>query len=201
MILNFKNKSNKYKNRDESSTDDSVKLFRLLIDQSNDAIEVIDPKNGKFLDVNQKGCSVLGYTREEFLSLSIFDIDPIADFVSFRNNIDKLKVNESLTWEGIHKRKDGSTFPVEILLKLVNAGKDYLVSVARDITFKKQTEEKLLEYQNHLEELVKIRTKELEIKNNELERYNRLFEGRELRIKELRDKVKELEKQLGKNES
>ena len=78
--------------------------------------------------------------------------------------------------------------------------------VAGDIAFalhniemeeeRKQAEEELAKYRQHLEELVKERTAELEEKNIELKRYNKLFEGRELRIKELRDKVKELEKKL-----
>jgi DNA-binding response OmpR family regulator len=76
--------------------------------------------------------------------------------------------------------------------------------IAEDIAFglysmeleekRKQAEEELAKHREHLEELVKERTKELDEKNKELKRYNRLFEGREFRIKELRDKVKELEK-------
>ena len=71
-----------------------------------------------------------------------------------------------------------------------------LEGVIHDITKRKQAEEELKKYREHLEEIVKERTKELKEKNAELERYNRLFEGREFRIKELKDRVKE----LGKNE-
>ncbi len=52
----------------------------------------------------------------------------------------------------------------------------------------------LQKYQEHLEELVKERTAELEEKNKKLEEFNELFVNREFRIKELKDKVKELEK-------
>ena len=67
------------------------------------------------------------------------------------------------------------------------------IEIALDITKLKRAEEKLLDYQDHLEELVKERTKELEEKNKELERMNNLFVGREFRIKELKKRIQELE--------
>lgn len=68
------------------------------------------------------------------------------------------------------------------------------LEIFRDITERKLTEEELAKHREHLEELIKVRTKELEEKNKKLERFNKLFVDREFRIKELRDKVKELEK-------
>ncbi len=56
--------------------------------------------------------------------------------------------------------------------------------------------EELMKHQEHLEELVKERTKDLEKKNDELEQFNKLFIDREFRIKELKDKVKLLEKKI-----
>ncbi len=63
----------------------------------------------------------------------------------------------------------------------------------RNITERKAAEVELKKHREHLEEIVKERTAELEEKNAELERFNQLFVGREFRIKELRDRVKELE--------
>ena len=68
-----------------------------------------------------------------------------------------------------------------------------IVGIAEDITERKQAEDELNKYKEHLEELVKERTAELEAKNAELEHMNSVFVGREFRIKELRDRIQALE--------
>ena len=99
--------------------EESLGLFRSLIDGSNDAFEVIDPGTLRFLDVNEKACRDLGYSREELLSLTVFDIDPTFD-ESVRTAL-KTKFRESgyVIFESEHRRKDGSTYPVEVNLKHV----------------------------------------------------------------------------------
>ena len=58
---------------------DDLSLFRRLLDNSSDAIEVIDPLTRRFLDVNETACRELGYSREELLTMNIHDIDPDMD--------------------------------------------------------------------------------------------------------------------------
>ena len=116
-----------------------LKLFRTLIDRSNDAIEVVDPETGRFLDVNEKACLDLGYGREELLALSVFNIDPTLDQSSFKEAGEQLRKSGALLWEAVHRRKDGSTFPVEVNIKYVQLDRDYIVTVVRDITERKRT--------------------------------------------------------------
>ena len=119
-------------------------LFRNLLDNSNDAIEVTDPETLRFLDVNDRECRDLGYSREELLSMSILDIDPTfgPDCMAM---IDKqVEKSGAALFERIHRRKDRSTFPVEVGLKFVEVGKKtYVLSIARDITSRKRAEESL----------------------------------------------------------
>jgi PAS domain S-box-containing protein len=77
-------------------------------------------------------------------------------------------------------------------------GKKYLIGVVRDITNLKNVEIELEKHRNQLEELVKIRTEEVSLKNNELQRMNKLFVGRELKMRELKNIIKELK---SKNEN
>ncbi len=78
---------------ERKKTEEELRMFRMLIDGSNDAIEVIDPKTGNFLDVNARGCQDLGYSREEFLSLSVFNIDPAIDKPTYEKVVKDLYIS------------------------------------------------------------------------------------------------------------
>lgn len=138
--------------RERRRTEESLRLFRSLVDRSNDAIEVIDSKTGRFLDVNEKGCTDLGYSREEILSLNVSDIDPNIDSSLYKSIVEELRKAGSWRMERLHLRKDRTTFPVEIDLKYVQFDRDYIVSVVRDITERKRTED---ERKTLLEQLVR----------------------------------------------
>ena len=123
----------------------SLQLFRTLIDQSNDAIEVVDPHTLRYIDINERACIDLGYTREELLSLSIYEIDPNVDESMHARVHAGLRDQGSAILESIHRRKDGTTFPVEVSITQVELDRTYMVSVARDITERKHAEHALQE--------------------------------------------------------
>ena len=139
---------------DQRESERSLKLFRALIDQSNDAVEVVDPETLRLLDVNEKACKDLGYSREELLSLSVYDIDPNAREGWEAKLREKLWDEGSLLTETIHQRKDGSTFPVETSLKFVKLDRSYVVAVSRDISERKAVEEALRESEDRYRDLV-----------------------------------------------
>ncbi|MGC2542712.1 MAG: PAS domain S-box protein, partial [Candidatus Sulfotelmatobacter sp.] len=120
-----------------------LQLFRTLVDQCNDAIEVVEPETLRFLDVNQKACAELGYTREELLSLRVFDISTTVTESSAAKVAEQLRESGNVVLEGHHRRKDGSTFPVEVSLRRVQLEREYFVSIARDVTARKRAEEQL----------------------------------------------------------
>lgn len=126
-------------------SDHSLRLFRNLIDRSTDSIEVIDPDTLRFLDCNKSAHQDLGYSREEFLSLSLYDIDPLVNERMAAWLSETLERSGFVIFESIHRRKDGSTFPVEVNLKTVSLEKDYRLAVVRDITERKVAEEALHE--------------------------------------------------------
>lgn len=121
--------------------------LRKLIENAPDAFFVIDDE-GKFLDVNRVACQQLGYDREELLSLTIFDIGEYHDFLENLKRIwPSLEAGKGLTIRNLHKRKDGSKFPVEInITGLSGHGSHQLFALARDIT----ETEKLSDYLSKL---------------------------------------------------
>ncbi|HMJ24822.1 MAG TPA: PAS domain S-box protein [Pyrinomonadaceae bacterium] len=133
--------------------EESLKLFRNLIDQSTDAIEVIDPVTYRFIDCNQSAHQTLGYSREEFLNLTVFDIDSLVDPSTITEHDEEMRSSGFATLESLHRRKDGSTFPVEIIVKMVRLRKDYRLAVVRDITSRKLAEKALRESEERYREL------------------------------------------------
>jgi PAS domain S-box-containing protein len=131
-----------------------LRLFRTLLDQSNDAIEVIDPDTLRFLDVNERACAELGYSREELLSMRVLDIDPEAVDESLRARVrQQLEETGFVIMERIHRRKDGTTFPVEVNMRRVQMDRPYYVAVSRDVTVRKLAEERLREFERVVESL------------------------------------------------
>jgi PAS domain S-box-containing protein len=121
---------------------DALRLFRSLVDHSNDAFEVIDPESGRFVDVNQKACVDRGYTREEYLALHVHDVDPAVTRENWPWWMNRIRLAGSINMDGRHQRKDGTTFPVEVSAKWVHLDNDYIVTVVRDITNRKRNEER-----------------------------------------------------------
>jgi len=149
---------------ERKQAEDSLQLFRNLIDQSGDIIFVIDPKTGHFLDFNSKATTSLGYTAEQLLSLGVVNISTIiSDDLGWEKYYKEIQARKNLILEGESRRKDGTTFPVEISARyIIQENKDYIVAVARDISERKRTEEMLQQkhnYQNTLNAILNISLK------------------------------------------
>jgi len=137
---------------------EKLRLFRNLIDGSNDCIFVIEPKWGCILDVNDRACESLGYTREELLEMTVKNIDElIPDDASWEERIKELESKGDIVTEGQYRCKDGTAFFVETSLKLVSQEKqDFIIAVTRDITERKQAEERQAELIQELKDFAYI---------------------------------------------
>jgi two-component system cell cycle sensor histidine kinase/response regulator CckA len=127
--------------------DEALRLFRTLVDRSNDAFEVVDPETGRFLDVSERGCSDLGYTREELLKLNVYDVDDSLSRAEWSQRVAAVRRSSGYSIEGQHRRKNGEVYPVEVNARIVTLDREYLVAVVRDVTEKKKLEEQFLRAQ------------------------------------------------------
>ncbi len=129
--------------RERAKVSADLRLFRLLVDQSNDTFVVIDPESGQFLDINQKGLSDLGYSREEFLALQIFDLDPGITPEMWSALRAAVQHSGVLGRVGSHRRKDGTLVPVEMNARWARVDRDYIVAGIRDISQRQENERAL----------------------------------------------------------
>ncbi len=183
--------------KSDKALQESEKNFREFVEYLPVAIAILD-KNENAEYANRKYKETIGYTSSTNLvdwSLLAYPDEEYRKWVLEKWNADVAKaLREGKEIEPSEYNvtcKDGKVRVMEISGTFVT---DKMITIFTDITERKQAKEELAKHRDHLEELVKERTAELEEKNKELERFNNLFAGREFRIKELKDKVKKLEK-------
>jgi PAS domain S-box-containing protein len=154
--------------------------------------------NFKTMEWNRAAEAIFGYTKEEAMGKHVTELILPEDMKELVDSVfqDLLSgkggarsTNENITKDGRRVICDW----YNTTLKDSDGKVTGVASLVNDITERKQTERELEKHREHLEELVKERTAELEERNAELERMNDVFVGREFRIKELRERVKELE--------
>ncbi|MDP2430685.1 MAG: PAS domain S-box protein [Pseudomonadota bacterium] len=117
--------------------------YRLMVDQMADALFITD-LNGRIVDVNQRACDTLGYTRAELLALNVLDVEQDFDLARATALWEALQPGHTVTIHGHHRRKDGMAFPVEIRVSCIELnGKRLLPALAHDISERVQAEEKL----------------------------------------------------------
>jgi PAS domain S-box-containing protein len=130
---------------DDTAFAADAQYLRGIIEHGGEAVFVIDPRTGKILDCNQQACTARGYSREELLGLSATDIEAQRSASELQAICMGLVPGHPITVEGVNKRRDGSTFPVELRLGLlVAAAGPLIIASARDTSERAQAEALLL---------------------------------------------------------
>ena len=115
--------------------------FRSFIDHAVDSFFLFDEQQA-ILDVNTQACESLGYRREEMIGMHPRDIDAGLDEGSIAHLDERVGAGETVTFESVHRRKDGTIFPVEVRTRQFQKGARWFrLSLARDITERKRAEE------------------------------------------------------------
>lgn len=131
--------------------EEKLLLHEFCIEKASIGI-VMTSMDGRISMANECACRSLGYSRDELCAMNVIDIDPAITVEKIRAILEQLETNGSVTHETVHRRRDGTTFPVEITTNNIEFhGTTYSYSFAKDISGRKQAEEKrkLLETQLH----------------------------------------------------
>jgi PAS domain S-box-containing protein len=118
--------------------------FEYLVKYANDIILLTD-ENYHIVEVNDRALETYGYTRQEMLGMPLTALVAPEDRPSYQARLRKIQQKGTIVAEGIHQRKNGSTFPVEVSGRTIKIeDKTYLQEIVRDITERKAREQ---EYQ------------------------------------------------------
>jgi PAS domain S-box-containing protein len=124
----------------ESERRTSEARFRTLVDFAADAF-MLHTADGTVIDVNHEACQSLGYTRDELIGMKPPQFDAALDLPALLEVTRRIEAGEVVTFETRHRRKDGTTFPVEVRGRQVPDGDRMGISFSRDITLRKRAEE------------------------------------------------------------
>lgn len=122
--------------------------YNVLLENARDII-LFANLDGKLIEANKSAVEAYGYTKEELLSLNIFNLRKI----QYKNQSERYLRNimqGGSTFETVHVRKDGTTFPVEVSTQVINIGNQKISgNVIRDITDRKKLEDSIRYYENY----------------------------------------------------
>ena len=130
--------------------------FRTVVDHASDAFFLYN-EDATVLDVNRQACESLGYRRDELIGMTAFDYGPDLTPALLQRIRERLRGGSIVSYDGRHRRKDGTVFPVEVRMReLWHEGQLLAVSLDRDITKRKQTEDELRASEERFRTLVQF---------------------------------------------
>jgi PAS domain S-box-containing protein len=127
--------------RVEKAYRENEERFRTLIEQAADAVYLCDMR-GRIVAVNQKSVENLGFSRQALLKMTIMDVvKGLKTEKEFRKVWSSKTVGYTKEFDAVHVRKDGSEFPVEARVSVIEIkGEKHILGFIRDITERKNTE-------------------------------------------------------------
>ncbi|MET0029163.1 MAG: PAS domain S-box protein [Candidatus Thiodiazotropha sp.] len=136
------------------SMEKSLRLTQFIFDKAPIGIWKMG-KGGEVLDVNEMGCSSLGYTRDELQQMTVFDFAPGFEKEDWKYGISVLKKENTRTVEAQHQRNNGEIFPIQVIENVMHfEGEEFHVAFVQDITERKRDEKELYRLRNYLTNII-----------------------------------------------
>jgi|GEM_PF-3852020 len=128
---------------------ESEEHLRSIVENAGDAI-FVHRSDGRIVEANSAACHLTGYSREELLQMRVADITVDHDDGRHVEDWTRIVPGRPMTYESVHRRKDGTTFPVEVRVGAYKSGENpQIVLIARDITSRRETEERIKHMASH----------------------------------------------------
>lgn len=125
--------------------EETLRLTQLSVDRAAEGVVWISAQ-GRLLYVNDQECRMMGYSREEMLQLSVWDINPFRTPESFHERWKMFREKKTWVMESVHRKKNGEMIPVEVTGHYISVGEEELYyAFVRDITARKAVESALQE--------------------------------------------------------
>lgn len=144
-----------YRGQFETERDKSIlaRRYAYLVKYANDIILLAD-QDLRLLEANDLAVESYGYGKDELLRMSLQDLHPAETRPILAEKLQEVERSEGLLFETSQQRKDGSTFPVEISLNLLEMeGQKVYQEIIRDVTKRKASAEALRESEKSLRHL------------------------------------------------
>lgn len=147
---------------------ENSEVYQAILATTSDGFWLTDI-HGKLVNVNDTYARLSGYSVAELLHMQVIDLEAEASTkTSILARIQHPSETRIELFESLHRRKNGSTWPVEVSCSYRPGGDGPFIVFLRDITVRKQTEQALIEAKNSAEEASKNKTKFLDIAAHEL---------------------------------
>jgi PAS domain S-box-containing protein len=143
---------------EHEQTEEKITSLGHIFERSLNEIYIFDAQTLKFILVNEGASKNLGYSMEEMRNLTPLDIKPEYTDEDFAALIEPLRTGEvdGVKFTTVHKRKDGSLYPIEVYLQLSTFGPvPAFVAIILDITMRKRAEAKLRRLSQRYEAILK----------------------------------------------
>jgi len=129
------------RNKGQQQLRESEERFRYLFENNPHPMWAYDLKTLEFLAVNDAAVDKYGYTRDEFLRMTITDIRPNEDVERLKKHLELPRPSLQHSGEWRHKLKDGTLIDVDISSHTLNlSGRETALVVAQDITERRRAE-------------------------------------------------------------
>ena len=133
-----------------------LRLTQFCFDKAFIEIFLIGP-DGMIKAVNDQACKNLGYSQDELCQMRIFDIAPRLKSARWSAHRKKIREDGFGFGESVHRRKDGTLFPVEVMINLMEYDDgEYAISFARDITEIKELEQERKQLEDRINQVQKM---------------------------------------------